>query len=295
MNNRQIECFMILSDNLNFAQTAEIMYLAQSTVSREIQSLEEELGFKLFSRNAKSVQLTDGGLKFKMAVKPLINSLKTSISYIRKEQSIYKNSLKIGFFHIASLKNIPKAIELFHQKYPYILPEVHQCNLNQLNYMFHSHQLDLIFAVKNIMEPKRNDEVKTIYKGIMTATLSYKHPLANEEYLNFNKINGYDILLLDHSSSSKSFEPFSYESRLYCPCSNFISCSSTDEQEVYLRSNIGIAISTEYSFIKDKELKQIPFKEKSLEKLETDYAVMYHKNDNKYLKEFLLCLDIVFN
>lgn len=54
----------------------------------------------------------------------------------------------------------------------------------------------------------------------MVATLSTKHPLANEKYLNFNLMNGYDILTLDHSSSSKCFEPFNHEVRLHCPNSN---------------------------------------------------------------------------
>lgn len=71
MNDRQIECFIRLSDNLNFAQTADEMYLAQSTISREIQNLEDELGFKLFIRTAKSVQLSEDGIKFKNAIKPL--------------------------------------------------------------------------------------------------------------------------------------------------------------------------------------------------------------------------------
>lgn len=294
MNDRQIECFIRLSDNLNFAQTTDEMYLAQSTISREIQNLEDELGFKLFIRTAKSVRLSEDGIKFKNAIKPLLNSLKNSISNIRNEHTIYKTTLKMGFFHIASLKNIPKAIEKFHNKYPYILPEIHQGSLNQLNSLFHSNQLDLMFAVKSIMEPKENDIIKTIYKGKMVATLSTKHPLANEEYLNFNLMNGYDILTLDHSSSSKCFEPFNHEVRLHCPNSNFISCSTTDEQEAYLRSNIGIVISTEYSFAVDGEIKQVPFKEKSLDSLETDYAVMYRKNNNEYLGTFLNYLDDVF-
>ena len=50
MTSRQLEIFLRLSRNLNFAKTASEMYMTQSTISREIQLLEKELGFSLFDR-----------------------------------------------------------------------------------------------------------------------------------------------------------------------------------------------------------------------------------------------------
>lgn len=40
------------------------LHISQSAISRTIKALEDELGVVLFMRNAKSVELTDGGTIF---------------------------------------------------------------------------------------------------------------------------------------------------------------------------------------------------------------------------------------
>ena len=296
MTNKQYEIFLLLSDNLSFTKTAEELFMSQSSVSREILALEKELGFSLFKRTMKSVQLTSEGYEFKKSMVPLMNSIQTEISLI-KNKSFYSGlKLRIGFFHIASLKKIPQAIGTFYKKHPDVFPEIHQSNLNQLNSMFHSGYLDAIFAVKSVMEPKENDSIKSIYTGRMCATIPASNPLSNKKSITLSEINGYDILNLDASSSATCFKSFSEEVRHYCPNCHYINCSSTDEQEVYLRAGIGIALSTEYSFEANPSYVQIPLKSKHVELLESDYAIMWHNScQNKHIDDFIKILNTTFN
>ena len=55
MNKRQVECILDLRKTLNFSNTADNLYLSQSTISYAIKSAEEEIGFNIFFRNGKSV------------------------------------------------------------------------------------------------------------------------------------------------------------------------------------------------------------------------------------------------
>lgn len=61
MKLEQIRIFLELARELHFWRTAEKMYLTQSALSRQMQALEEELGFPLFVRNKRSVKLTAAG------------------------------------------------------------------------------------------------------------------------------------------------------------------------------------------------------------------------------------------
>jgi len=61
MRIEQIEIFLELSKELHFWRTAEKVNLTQSALSRQIQALEEELGFPLFVRNKRTVKLTTAG------------------------------------------------------------------------------------------------------------------------------------------------------------------------------------------------------------------------------------------
>ena len=65
MNDRQIRCFLEVCKELNFTKAAEKMYVAQPAVSRNISSLEKELGIKLFNRESRrKITLTEEGKTF---------------------------------------------------------------------------------------------------------------------------------------------------------------------------------------------------------------------------------------
>lgn len=64
MNTTQLECFVKVADNLSFRQAAEELHLSQSTVSKNIASLENELACALFLRTTREVALTALGEKF---------------------------------------------------------------------------------------------------------------------------------------------------------------------------------------------------------------------------------------
>lgn len=61
MDTKQLKTFRTIAKNLSFSKTAEELNFAQSTVSAQIRSLENELRMTLFDRLGKKVSLTDEG------------------------------------------------------------------------------------------------------------------------------------------------------------------------------------------------------------------------------------------
>ena len=49
----QIQCFLNVAEYLNFTEAANHLFVAQSSLSRNVSNLEEELGMKLFVRTKK--------------------------------------------------------------------------------------------------------------------------------------------------------------------------------------------------------------------------------------------------
>ena len=64
MNTTQLECFVEVANYLNFSKAAQQLRLSQPAVSHQINTLEDELGVKLFHRTSKSVRLTQEGYLF---------------------------------------------------------------------------------------------------------------------------------------------------------------------------------------------------------------------------------------
>ena len=61
MELRNIKSFIKVAEFENFSKAAEVLGYAQSTITLQIQQLEQELGVNLFDRIGKNVYLTDFG------------------------------------------------------------------------------------------------------------------------------------------------------------------------------------------------------------------------------------------
>lgn len=64
MNELQIEYFLAAARNMSFSRAAQELYVSQPAISRQIISLEQELGCPLFERLNKSIILTSNGEMF---------------------------------------------------------------------------------------------------------------------------------------------------------------------------------------------------------------------------------------
>ena len=64
MDKEQLDTFLSLVSYKNFTKSAEMLHVAQSTVSARLKNLEQELGSSLLKRTNKGVELTSSGFIF---------------------------------------------------------------------------------------------------------------------------------------------------------------------------------------------------------------------------------------
>src|SRR5215468_8991773 len=64
MELRHLRYFVAAAEAQNVSRAAARLHVSQPALSRQIRDLEEELGFPLFERSAKSVRLTEAGKTF---------------------------------------------------------------------------------------------------------------------------------------------------------------------------------------------------------------------------------------
>ena len=97
MELRQIDCFLAVATELHFGKAAERLFLAQSSVSEAIRSLEQEIGGRLFLRTSRRVALTELGAKLRLGVEPAALMLRATLQDCRKIALGKPNRLRIGF------------------------------------------------------------------------------------------------------------------------------------------------------------------------------------------------------
>jgi len=81
---RQIRYFLTVADLGGFTAAARQLFIAQPALSRQIAQLEEEIGFALFSREARGVRLTASGEQFRNRVADLEKSLLAAVEESRQ-------------------------------------------------------------------------------------------------------------------------------------------------------------------------------------------------------------------
>lgn len=102
--------------HLNFRAAAEELSLTQSAVSRQVQSLEEEIGVPLFLRHTRAVELTSAGAQLLRAVVPSLERIDSAVRLIRR--SAGRRSVAITTWaSFASMWLIPR-LEAFQSEFP---------------------------------------------------------------------------------------------------------------------------------------------------------------------------------
>ena len=113
-----LRAFEAVARHLNFRAAAEEMALTQSAVSRQIQSLEEEVGVGLFLRHTRAVELTSAGAQLLLAVQQSLPRIDMAVRQIR--QSAGRKSVSLTTFaSFASMWLIPR-LEAFQRDNPEI-------------------------------------------------------------------------------------------------------------------------------------------------------------------------------
>ncbi len=78
-------CFSCAARTLSFTQAAQELHLTQSAVSHRIKKLELQLGFKLFLRFNRKLQLTEEGKQLLVVLSQSLNHLDSTIRDLRNQ------------------------------------------------------------------------------------------------------------------------------------------------------------------------------------------------------------------
>jgi LysR family transcriptional regulator, glycine cleavage system transcriptional activator len=112
----QLRAFEAVARHLNFRVASEEMALTQSAVSRQIQSLEDDVGMPLFHRHTRAVELTSAGAQLLRAVTPSLERIDGAVRQIR--QSAGRKSVSLTTWaSFASMWLIPR-LEGFQRAHP---------------------------------------------------------------------------------------------------------------------------------------------------------------------------------
>ena len=182
MHTKQIDAVLELAKTLNFNRAAEKLFVSQPTLSYEIKTFEEEIGFRLFDRSGKGAVLTPAGQQFCLELKDIRDRLKKAVEQGQNFSTRFSDSITIGIPTRSMLLNLPQVMIKFAAKYPdiSIVPQfVDFYNTST----FLSGQQDLLVAMDFEMKHIPDVKVFPLYKSGISLIVRPDDPLAKKKVI----------------------------------------------------------------------------------------------------------------
>ena len=119
MELRHLRYFIIVAEERHITRAAERLNMQQPPLSQQIRALERELGFELFKRHPKGVDLTAGGLVFLDEARVILARVEQGSLKASRAAHGIEGTLVIGFTSSAAAHPlIPRIIRAYREQYP---------------------------------------------------------------------------------------------------------------------------------------------------------------------------------
>ena len=148
MNSRQLQYAIELAKVCNFSQVAKKLNISQPALSKQILSLEHELGIKLFDRTTTPLTVTPAGQYFIQAATDLIYKEDQLLRSMERFKSGEAGQLVIGVTPFRSSYLIPKVAKEFRSAFPDIQIKLQEAGSDTLRKEAAEGKFD--FAVVNL-------------------------------------------------------------------------------------------------------------------------------------------------
>jgi len=120
MELRHLRYFLAVGEEQHYGRAARRLRVAQPALSRQIQDLEEELGFKLFERLPRGVQLSAAGQLFLGDARRILQQVNEAAARAARVARGQSGTLRVGFTESASWRGVvPESFRRFREMHPH--------------------------------------------------------------------------------------------------------------------------------------------------------------------------------
>jgi DNA-binding transcriptional LysR family regulator len=193
MEFRQLKTFRVVADNLSFSKAAEQLFMAQSSVSAQIRSLEHDLDLRLFDRIGRRVLITDAGLKlyeYARRIEEMTDEIRTEVTGDKN----VRGALTIRIPETLAAAYMPQVVERFHGDNPQVKLTFINCSDLQLREELNSGRIDLAFLMTDAVH-LREVNVRMLKTETLILVAGPAHSLTKPNKVGFYDLNGQTVLL----------------------------------------------------------------------------------------------------
>ena len=202
MELRQLRYFSAICEAGSITRASGMLHVAQPALSRQINDLEEELGYRLLKRHSGGVEVTEAGKAFLADINRLISDLENARSRGAAIASGHEYRVRIGVVgddNLAKFEHVFKGLTEYARLFPRATIKLKSHNtLESINRSIAESQIDVAFTYSGAQF--RDHHSLMIQRETVVLAIPRSHPLAGRSMVAVEDLR--DVSLVWHARSA---------------------------------------------------------------------------------------------
>ena len=202
---------MAIAEEQSFTRAAQRCFVVQSALSRQIKSLEGELGVRLFARTSRKVEVTPAGEAFVKQARLCLQAAERAKASAAAAHGQIRGSLTIGVIPTVTAVDIAAVLGAFRRSYPEVGVHVRTGGSDEFLRRIAAGELDVGFLGLAEGVTPRGVQTRELSRERLVAVLSERHRLAGRHRLRLEDLADEPFVDFPEGSSGREQSDLAFD------------------------------------------------------------------------------------
>jgi DNA-binding transcriptional LysR family regulator len=203
---QQLRILKAIANEKNFTKAAEILYLSQPSLSKQIKNLEKNLDVLLINREGNKISLTENGKLLLQYSERILALCEESCRALIDLKNGERGNLTVGASQTIGTYLMPKVLALFAQTHSSIDLRVQVNSTRIIADNVLNREIDIAVVGGEISDDlRKNLTVEDFVYDELSLIVSKSHPFAKRKVIDKEDLYYLDFITLNSSSTIKKF------------------------------------------------------------------------------------------
>jgi len=262
---KKLRAFLVLSENNTFTQAAQRFNLSQPAFSALIANLEEEIGYRLFDRDTRKVELNANGIHFIDIARRLILNYDEAINEITAHAAGTDGSLTLSVLPSLAVEWLPEILATYSKLHPQTQIKLNDTQWNHCLNSLVNGQADLALTAD---QPTTNIFDSTyLFSDKFYLLCHADHPLAKRHKVSLEEVYQHPFIGFSPRTSIRQYTDKLFEKK-GIQLNYRLEVQQLTTMMGLISANYGISITTGLTLFqfKHKNIVIIPFEDINIER-----------------------------
>lgn len=257
MTLQQLQYIVALDKHRHFVRAAKSCFVAQPTLTLQVQKLEEEIGLIIFDRSTQPIVPTEMGEKFIAKARRIVREIDNLKAMVNKERDLLAGNYRIAVIPTMAPYLLPLFLKDFSESHPEVSLEIKEMQSEEIIFGIQSNTIDIGIMATPLSE-KHIREIPLFYEPFLI--YAHKdHPILEKREIKISELKEKGLWLLDkgHCFRNQILNICQNTELLYAAENILFESGSIETLKNMVQSHSGYTLIPELAVNENRDLKLI--------------------------------------